>query len=516
MRIRPLRVAALAALGLAMGACADEQQAPLEIKNVQATGSVGGLLLDAVTREPVKDADVVLVAGGAPLTSRTGSTGAFTFGAVPAGEVALTVSAEGYLSAVLHGTLVGEAGEFPVDNGALTLGPIGLVPSSGSLSVMLIKDDGSPAPGLTLTARANRRFFDYAAQTAGSGFGDAQVTAVGATSDAMGMVTFNNLPDYVLLGPSAAGDDVVTVIVPPVLSAAGGPAMYDYPGGTFAFHMTALGASTPIIVLHQPTPATLAVLASNIRTLVGGASGVAPAVIAKTGPVWVTFNQPLSSSATEVTLLDEKGLVPSVQASLSVSYNTLQLTFSPSLDDAQEFNFVIHAVAAVGDRTLRGDFAGAFFTAPPETVARPVLTRDTVNPSVIYVEFSEPVGTGSAGTNTLDMGNCILFFGCDIDGSLNTLDHPDYPGEIRYPTCLPSVGFVALEPAVGLAGQSGYTRTWTFTPPLVGPPLSQVSMTPATPVHLLFSHVASPSYVMKRVTGSPVPDFTGVDALSLP
>jgi hypothetical protein len=495
------QAACLAVLVALVSACGSDQQ-PLEIRSTQAIGSVGGMILDAATLEPIAGASVTLVAGGTASTGTTDASGTFAFEEISVGEVAATVAATSYLSAVLHGTLPGAA-EFPVDNTVLTFGPIALVPATGSMTAMVQFDDGSPAAGLLLTARADRRFYDYSTKGQAAGYEEAQATVVTATTDASGLVTFAGLPDFALIGESA--EDLVTVIVPPIVGQAGDPSLYRYPGGSFPFHLLAVGASTPVIVLRQPTPAALEVVASSISALEGAGPGAVPAVIQPSGPIWITFNQPLDAANTRVVVLDEAGASVNTQPTVTVAYATLQLGFAPQLpEDPSEYNLVIHAVAAVGDRLLRADLWAPFFTPPPTTIVKPTLTRETtVTTDVVTVTFHEPVGTGNAARNTLDGANCVLFFSIDLDGSLTT---GDAPGETGNPTCVDTLTQLEPDPA-GICGLSGYTRKFQFEVPKVMPGGTPVPA--GTPFQMVFSRVVDTNHLFERVNGQVVPDFAG-------
>ena len=155
---------------VALLSCGTSQK-PIEISSAQAMGTVGGLVLSGVTREPLSGATVQLLAGGVPSSATTDATGAFTFAKVPSGEVSITIDKTDYLSAMLHGYLLG-AGEYPIDNASLTFGPIGLMPASGTFSALLMFDDGSPAGGIS--GRANAW-----ASTTGCWFGVNLVTGSG-------------------------------------------------------------------------------------------------------------------------------------------------------------------------------------------------------------------------------------------------------------------------------------------------------------------------------------------------
>jgi hypothetical protein len=514
-----LKALTVAGAMFALLSCGSEQK-PIEITGAQAMGTVGGMVLSGVTREPITGATVTLLAGGVPSTFTTDATGAFTFPQVPSGEVSITIEKTDYLSAILHGTLLG-AGEYPINNASLTFGPIGLMPSSGTFSALLLFDDGAPAGGISITARTNYSFYDYsgAATTSGS----AQGRVFTADTDASGLVTFTGLPDFVLLGDGT--NDWVTLVVPPIAAASGSPSMYRYPGGIFTYHMTAVAALTPTIVLEQPPMGQLAVVASTISVLEGATSNLVPSVVPKSGPLYIAFNQPLDPNATTVTLWDEgKGYpleLSKDQTSVvqqSISYNIIQLAFSPELMGSSEYNLVVHAVAGAGDQVVKYDNWAPFFTEPTASVLKPTLTREVVDAvnhvEVIHVTFAEPVGTGNPSTNVFQGNDCVLFFNTQLgDGDGGVGNDPGETGNIN---CIANAvnAFQSEEPdPPGLASTSGYTKYWRFQLPVAPGP---TSLPAATPFSIVFSRISNPAYTMRRVNGETLPDFTGALNLVLP
>jgi hypothetical protein len=513
------KVLSVAGAVLALLSCGSEQK-PIEITSAHATGTVGGMVLNAVTREPLSGVKVTLLAGGVPSTMDTDATGAFTFAQVGSGYVAVSLDHDDYLSASLTGYLLG-AGEYPVDNASLTFGPIGLIPSSGTFAAMLIFDDGSPAGGITVTARTNTRFYDYSGTDSYSG--TSQVTTVWADTDPTGVVTFTGLPDFVALGDGS--NDWITVVVPPIPADSGAPSLYKYPGGAFPFRMTQLVSLTPIIVLEAASPGALAVTASNVQALEATVANPVPSIIPQAGPLYIVFNQPLDPTATKVTLFDEgsPAVAPVDRSSAvqtSISFNMIQLGFTPELTAASEYNLVIHAVAGAGDQLVRYDGWAPFFTQVSGSMVRPTLNREIINAltheEVLHLTFAEPIGTGNPAANVFSGdAYCVAFFSADFgtaDGGIG-----DQPGETGNASCnVAGVTFMAEEPdPTGMAGLSGYTKHWKIDRlPTKGGGLE--SLPAGTPFNLVFSRIADSTRLMKRVNGEPVQDFVGTSSLTLP
>jgi hypothetical protein len=272
-----------------------------------------------------------------------------------------------------------------------------------------------------------------------------------------------------------------------------------------------------VIILNDQTPSNLTIVASNIPALMGnGGQNVVPAIISRSGPIYITFNQAVDPTGTKVTVLDEAGVAVNTQPTAVFGYNTLTLNFSPALPDVPaEYNLVLHAVAAAGAGQLRSDVWAPFFTPVPTQMLKPTLTRESDGSTDwIHVTFHEPIGTGVSGYNMLQGSNCVIFFSIELGTGSTTIG--DDAGETGNANCLAWESFSSDEvDPTGIAGLSGYATRWTFQLPIV--PSLTTPVPSQTPVQLVFSHVADAHYIMKRVNGQPVPDFAGSTlALMLP
>lgn len=471
---------------LAVAACGDDG---ITVNQVDAEGSVGGIIVDAATRAPLAGVEISLLAGGEafdPVT--TADDGTFAFDGVPAGGVIVTLAAPaGYESAWLRGELPAAAGEYPAGNSTLTLGPLGLVPTTGQFTLRVLDGDGAPVSGYQLAVQTFAQYIDFASGVADAG---GEVLRA-ATTDADGYATFLGMPDFAALGPSVP--DGVVVVLPPRDANADG--IYEFGGGDRVFNLRALTDPTPDVVLQGGFEGALAVRASTIDALVPG-GGDGPSRIQRNGTIFVKFNLPIRADV-DVAIGDEDGDPLAAQPAIGIRDDTLTISFAGAqLEQGAEYNLHIHAVAAAGDRTITGDFPASFFTVPgASTVSVAGATRDGAQN--VFITFSEPVGgitTGLGGTN------CVLFFQVDLDG---TGGIGNAASELGAGSC--GVTLSSNEPnPPGPVGTSGYSTRWVFNAPLV---LGTNPIPQNTPVHVVFSRVATTNAVMLRTDGTPANDL---------
>ena len=165
-------VAALAMVLLpaSLISCGDEAtNEPLGVSNVSPEGSVGGIIVDAVTLSGVKNVSVSVMAGGKvyAAAAKTDATGQFSVVKVPAGAiiVLITPAAESkYMPVTIATNLANAAGEFPLANSTLSVGPVGLVPKASATEafrVQILTADGAPAQQITATLTSQVRWVDY-------------------------------------------------------------------------------------------------------------------------------------------------------------------------------------------------------------------------------------------------------------------------------------------------------------------------------------------------------------------
>jgi len=500
MNERSTTVSVLGAALLLVCSCGDS----LDVHNTGPRGSVGGIVVDAVTRAPLEGVSVSVLAGGEVKdTVTTDADGRFGVNDVRAGDVLVTLTPpEGaaYQGAWVHDHLENDAGQFPANN-TLTLGPLGLVPTSGDFTLRVLDSTGKPVSQYPVTLD---HFVEYVDFKSGVAQNRGEVVMQGTTGTD-GRVTFSGFPDYYSLGYGIS--DTVVVFLEPLVNGS----VFDYPGGAQTLSIRSLTDPTPDVVLDPAFAATLQVRASTIDQLVSGLPGNSHAtVIDINDAVHIKFNLPVRNDAT-ITVTTETGAPLPAAPALSMSDDNIAVSFSSNpLLPGSEYNIQIHAVAAVSGIEISGDFAASFFTRPiNDAVTVANITRPAAD--VVDIEFSEPIGIGAGNAAYMtDYGNCVLFFNYDIDGAgAGTIGN--YPGERGYPNCWGGQNqyIYSTEPdPEGLPYLSGYTKYWRVLVPASAPT--------GTRMDLVFSRVTSATYIVERADGRAVPDFAATTSIPIP
>lgn len=503
--VRPLIVIMILMLSVMQTSCGSSDDESLGVSNVSPEGSVGGLVIDAATLGAMEGASVTVIAGGRILPSADGAAttnekGYFSVEDVPAGDLILQVvpkDPESHKSVNISAVLPNAAGEFPLANSTLTMGPIGLLPitkKEAPFKVQLITPDGAPAPAnIKAFLRANVAWVDFSGTTP-QPFG---TVVVSSASDNSGALNFVGMPDFnAMAGLVGAGgiSDQVVVSIPPYDANADG--VLDFMGKEETFNVNKLKGSIPTIVLASAAlPTTLKIEASTIAALAGKTGN--RVLSSLSGPLFVTFNLPIEESMTEISLFDELGGSVFSAPDTMVSGNVLTINF-PGLKAGAEYNLNLRVFAQAEGQLVEGNFGAPFFTPIAQgSTVQAALSQDTANPSKVIATFNEPIGTGDPGKG-LAGSNAVLFFAADLDGSGVTGDAPSERG-----AATSSVAFSIDEvDPPGPAGLSGLATTWSFTVPtdVFGNPLP-----PGTAVDILFS---KSTLTVQRPDGRFVSDLT--------
>lgn len=488
-------LALLLALGWIPGCGSSDDN--LGITNVAPEGSVGGVVLDLATGQPMAGVNVTLVAGGKAFPSGEGSSaittdanGRFFIDKVPAGQLIVDLAPPAtHLPARFTATIDDAAGDFPRSNGIVSVGPVALVPvvaEAKAFRIRVIHPDGSPAANVEAVARAS---FSWAMMDANGRPSARGLTTVGAKSDSVGVVIFKGLPDFGKLAALRQNgfSDALSVTIPAVDTNNDGA--YDFPGTTRQFSVNALGTTyVPSIVLGT-NPGSLKIVATTIPGL-GGKKG--NRVVNAGSPIFVNFNMPIDQNLVDVALFDEEGIPVTNSITKSVDGTLLTLNFS-KLTAGQEYNLNLHIVAMVSGFFVDGTFATPFFVAPdPKATVTAQLQMDATNPQKVYVTFSEPIGTGVAGQSL-----AVLFYNFDLGATGATGDEP---GELGASTTNLQLINREKDPP-GAVGRSGFTRDWELSLPLI----SGNPVPPNTVIKMVFSHSGS---VVTRANGQVVPTIT--------
>jgi len=491
-----------AALILA-GCSADSQtlNEHVTVTNANPRGSVGGMVLDGTTEAAIPtdtEVRVQVLAGGAVLTGTVDENGYYLIQDVPAsGNVQVFIEADGYLSAQVQGQFTNSAGDFPVDSAILSLGAIGLIPSTGSLTVKLVTDKGLPVGSVDLTLSTELRFLVW---QAGQPLPTGQVTLHG-TTDSDGMVTFDGLPDYSKV--NNAVNSVLWLSVPPL--DADGDGIYEFPGNTYALDARNTQGPERIVVLDSGYATTLTVTSTNLPALKNQSQAV-PGTIATDAKIYVLFSLPIDDSQLQVRVMNELQ-TETAATNASIDGRMLTISFPDGLNKGAKYHMQIHAVSSVGNKQIEGDFYAPLYTATDEDLTMTLAvdpnqqTQGIPNPDVI-ITFNQPIGTGVASRNMFSGGNCVTWFGFDVD-HLDGVGN--IPGEEGNPSCnMAGVAFNSEErvPAMPAGYASGFSSVWRLNLPHTSPP----DFPSGAPFSLHFSRIVDRTRVIITPDGSIVPD----------
>jgi hypothetical protein len=458
----------LGALILGAIACSGDESSDYNNINVvtptSPTGFVSGVVMNAIDGAALPDARVSLFGGELAQDTTTNERGEFKFGPISAGaEFSVQISADGFISATLAPVMIDDtAGNFPTANGARFVGPISLIPSTGTFEVLVVDEQGSPIPNARVDFRATPRFLDAAGEW------EAHATAT-ATSDVDGIAKVQGLPDLRRLSFSAT----LEIQAPPLDT--NGDGRFELSGATLTLSGDALlNAGTPVLVLRAGGNAPITVIASNLGTLVDR-TGAFP-VISTNESITIAFNKAIERDSVVIDLRDELGSTPAIPAPFVLSASGNVLTIDPAEDllQGREYNLTV---------SVASTRAGVRETFSAST---PLFARVDINAAIaitgrfidvnrngawgdgdsMELTSSIPIGRSRASNLRAELWVALDFNGTGVLG--------DSQGELPpsgqpYPAGL---GVTLAEPTPGNgAGLSGFTRHFAPYPISIPTPL---------------------------------------------
>jgi hypothetical protein len=499
---------------LALSACGGGSDS-VGVSNTAPGGSVGGVIIDAATMKPFAGVAVTVIAGAKQFPEApavTDANGRFAVENLPSGNLLIQLKPPAsHLAVSLEQTLPSAAGEYPVGNAILSLGPIALLPlaTDSAFRVQLVTADGA-AP--TQAVRAQLRTSAAWVDLSGGQFSGQGSAFVEAQSDGTGVVRFVGMPDIVkvagMVGAGATSvSDTVKVIVPPFDSNKDN--MLEFFGKEQNFQLLKLGNAVPTIVLSSGNAAVLQILASNIPALMGKSGN--RVLASNTGSIFATFNYPLLDKLTEVTVYDERGTLLPSAAKRSISANLLTVTFDPALSEGNEYNVNIRAFANVEGVTVESNFGAPVFSPPKQgKVVVQSLTRTKALPNRVYVVFSEPIGLAIVN-QPMTGAYAPLFFNDDLNGSGAI---GDAPGERGYSSSTIGMTIDEVQPP-GLAGKSWLSKYWFFDLPTESP--SGTVVPAGASFDFGFAHIgAGPGGTVQRADTTSVGDILNQSVPAVP
>jgi carboxypeptidase family protein len=384
-------------------------------------GTVSGQVLDT-RMAPLEGVSVRLTIGSAtadkPFTTTTDAAGNFLLTGVPAGsQVLVTVSKQGYATLRASATVPSSAGNVPINDGNANVGVIALAETTSTVRFTLLTTSGAPASGAQayLEARpAGTIAINGSSATATSS------VVVSAKADALGVVTFNNVPSPAELariggvGPAAGG---YRLWVDPVDS--NGDGITDIAGysGTFDAEGLMVSGGTRVLRLTEPRTdggsgpaAAFQLVATNVPSLnyvnlPTGDAGKAAMELQKRPlrnlvtpgqPIYLGFSHPVVKDSVLAIVTDELGRDRyDVTVTASASGDVYAITPSAAqIREGQEHNVILRATSAY-DGTVK-TWKGYFVSGDPRT-PKPVQVASAV------------IKDGTSGTaGTLEPGECVV------------------------------------------------------------------------------------------------------------
>jgi hypothetical protein len=493
----------------------------VSVGNDNPKGTVGGIVVDAETEMPIMGAMITIVSASATVQTTSDAMGVWQAKEVPAGTFILSIAMTNYITAEFNATLAGSVGNFPVNNPALTVGPTGLIKNSGTFSVRLVDQGGSPVAGVRAVARPQVRFVDLSNAFKES-IGNYSVEA---TSDMSGVAKFGGLPDYTGLG--RAIDDTLPIDVAPTKVM--GTEVYNFLGLTQTYQVNHLLDPTPTIVLAGPKT-QLVVLTSNVDYFRTSTVGPTGSIIPVNGPISVAFNQAISPTSVKVSFQTDAGMPAPFTAMATVQGNIVTIMPSAGFTPGMRYNAQLHAEAAQALIAPGGgqfDSNAPFFAQQtagvnPSTVVAHIDPLSVAMQPVLIITLNEAIGLGGAFGSGYSL-NCVAYFeGVNFDNdSVNNYQGEwpttNNPAQVSCPsTPGPATVNVTQVTEVEAAGPAtGFSSKWKlqFDGPGNGPCSSALAscMTNQRPmqgtkVHLVWSHQTSPSLTVHRVNGDAVAD----------
>ncbi len=395
-------------------------------------GTVSGQVFNT-RQEPLAGASVKLLIGSdtaeSKFTRETDASGNFMINDVPAGSTVLvTVSKTGHATLRASATVPSSAGNIPINNGNASLGVIMLAETGSTIRFTLLTDENRPAVG----ARAYLEAYPAGLISAGGSTTTATSTvmAAPAVADAMGVVTFNNLPspsELTRLGTqqgstSASSSASYRLWVDPVdINSDGIIDTGGYAAPVLA--STLLTNNSQVIRLNgvktDGSATAFALLASNVPSLylVGDsptAQNKKPLrnLLRQGEPIYLGFSQPVARDSLVAIVTSETGQTPiDLTVTPSATGDTFLLSPSvASIFEGQEYNIILRATSAYSGATLiwKGYFVSGDVKSPRQLQLASVTFKD---------------GTTGTPNQQLDAGECgIVTFNQVVTNTSAQLD----------------------------------------------------------------------------------------------
>ncbi|QRK12015.1 carboxypeptidase regulatory-like domain-containing protein [Archangium violaceum] len=501
-------------------------------------GTVSGQVLNT-RMEPLSEASVVLTIGSAtaekPFSTQTDASGNFMLTGVPAGsDILVTLSKAGYATLRATATVPSTAGNIPINNGNANIGAVALAETKSSVSFSLVTPSGQPASGALAYLEASP-----AGTISFNGGTAAAVSSVvvSARADALGVVTFGNVPAPAELariggvGEASGGYhlwvDPVDVNEDGIVDSAGhdekisASELLTY-GGSRLIRMSAprndgggeasgfqlVATNVPSLNYVKladgdPLKAQMELQKKPVRNLVRPGQ-----------PVYLGFSQPVMKDSLLAILTDEFGrdsLNLTVTPNATGDVYTLT-PLSSQLREGLEYNLILRATSAY-DGTVR-TWKGYFVSGDPKT------PRSLQIATVGYKD-------GSAGTEgTLEPGECVIltFSQAVIPSAILQLDATITSGDTSnsfrlvkadQPSSSACVGETASKYPIDVTNFNEATSRFAFTygsPASTVPPIVVGAGNVKVKTDFAKFQSVDPSAYFETAWGGPVPWTTSLES----
>jgi hypothetical protein len=383
-------------------------------------GTVSGQVLNT-RMAPIEGASVRLTIGSAtadqPFTTTTDGAGNFLLTGVPASaQVLVTISKEGYATLRASATVPSSAGDTPINDGNANIGVLALAETTSTVRFTLLTPSGQPASGAQayLEALPAGTIAFHGGETAA-----VSSVVVSAKADALGVVTFSNVPSPAELariggvGEAAGG---YRLWVDPVDTNADG--VVDAGGFADKFDAEELLVSGGSRQLRLPAPrtdggtgpATFQLVATNVPSLnYVNLSTTDPEkaqmelrkrplrnLVPPGQPIYLSFSHPVMKDSLLAIVTDELGRERyDVTVTPSATGDVYSLTpGATQIREGQEYNLILRATSAYDGtvRTWKGYFVSGDPRSPKSVQMASAVLKDGT--------------TGTAGV--LEPGECVI------------------------------------------------------------------------------------------------------------
>jgi len=439
----------------------------------------------------------------------------------------VTIGKEGYATLRANTEVPSSAGNIPINNGNANVGLVLLAETRSTVRFTLLTDKGQPAVGAQAYLEA------YPAGLISSASGTATsatstVMAAPAVADAMGVVTFNNLPspsELTRIGTPATGTAsgaYYRLWVDPV--DVNGDGVIDSGGyATPIAASTLLTSGSQIITLkpakNDNTTTAFTLLSTNVPSLQLTAGSPAETkkplrnLLRPGEPIYLGFSQPVARDSLLAILTNETGQTPiDITVTPNATGDVYMLTPSvANVLEGQEYNLILRATSAYSGavQTWKGFFVSGDVKTPRPLQLSSVTFRDgtTGTPGVLEAGECIILTFNQVVTSTTFQLDAILLNGTDTK-PFKALPapypsaSPCFPGETTLPMKIP------IDTANFLATQRFYFTYGTAADSATHPPINPALTTARVRVDFTKFQQQDFSFYYETAWGAPVPAST--------